>query len=114
MDGGEFLSARVLSRTPRGSGRGPRKTNNYALSTIVMNFMRRKPVRRNYGKTRSEVSRVAGERIGLLLGQARDILPENKDRAKRYVELAKKISMRTKVRIPRESKRYLCKSCGLP
>src|SRR5438270_4630174 len=33
--------------------------------------------------------------------------------SRRYVDLARKISSRTKVRIPRESKMYLCKGCGL-
>src|SRR5438132_14014829 len=33
--------------------------------------------------------------------------------SRRYVDLARKISSRTKVRIPRESKMCLCKGCGL-
>ena len=33
--------------------------------------------------------------------------------SRRYVSLARKISERTKVRIPSEMKRYLCKNCGI-
>jgi ribonuclease P protein subunit RPR2 len=50
----------------------------------------------------------------LLLRQAEEILPHDAELSKRYVGLAKKISKRTKVRIPGEKKHYLCKSCGQP
>lgn len=33
--------------------------------------------------------------------------------SRRYVGLARKISERTKVRIPGEIKKYLCKGCGI-
>ena len=48
--------------------------------------------------------RVALERIEQLLNMARD-----SPFGKRYVELAKRISTRTRVRIPRERKMWLCK-----
>jgi ribonuclease P protein subunit RPR2 len=79
-----------------------------------MSFMGNRPTRRNYGKMRSAVATVARERIDLLLRQAEEILPQNTELSKRYVELARKISKRTKVRIPRETKHYLCKNCGQP
>ncbi len=49
----------------------------------------------------------------ILLEQARDMARKDENLSKRYVELARKISMRTKIRIPREEKRYLCKGCGI-
>jgi ribonuclease P protein subunit RPR2 len=70
--------------------------------------------RRNYGKMRSAVTAVARERIDLLLGQAAEILPRDPKLATRYVGLAKRISTRTKVRIPRDKKHFLCKKCGQP
>ena len=76
--------------------------------------MGNRPTRRNYGKMRSAVTAVARERIDLLLGQAVEILPRDTELAKRYVELARRISTRTKVRIPRDKKHYLCKNCGQP
>ena len=72
------------------------------------------PKRRNYGKMRSAVATVARERIDLLLHQAEEVLPKSCELSKRYVGLARKISKRTKIRIPKEKKRYLCKKCGLP
>jgi len=69
---------------------------------------------RKYSRVRSEIATVARERIEILLGQARDFLDRDPKLARRYVELARKISMRTKVRIPTQDKRFLCKGCGLP
>jgi len=76
--------------------------------------MGNKLARRNYGKMRSAVATVAHERLDLLLNQAEEVLPKSRELSKRYVGLARKISKRTKVRIPRERKHYLCKKCGLP
>lgn len=72
------------------------------------------PKKRNYGKMRSAVATVARERIDILLRQAEETSPKNPTLSKRYVGLAQKISTRTKVRIPREKKHYLCKNCGQP
>lgn len=63
---------------------------------------------------RSAIASVASERIGILLRQAEEVFSQNTELSKRYAGLAKKISKRTKVRIPREKKRYLCKNCGQP
>jgi len=61
---------------------------------------------------RSATATIARERIEILLDQAEKTLPGDSDLSKRYVGLARKISMRTRVRIPAEKKRYLCKNCG--
>jgi len=72
-----------------------------------------KNARRNYGKTRAAVASVATERFEILLDQAKKMALTNEKLSRRYVSLARKIASRTKVRIPRESKMYLCKGCGL-
>jgi ribonuclease P protein subunit RPR2 len=72
-----------------------------------------KNARRNYGKTRAAVASVATERFQILLDQAKKMALTDEKLSRRYVNLARKISSRTKVRIPRESKMYLCKGCGL-
>jgi len=69
---------------------------------------------RNYGRVRSTVATIAADRIEILLKESRENLDKNPKLSHRYVELARKISTRTKVRIPKEEKRYLCKGCGLP
>jgi ribonuclease P protein subunit RPR2 len=82
-------------------------------SDQVMSFMGSKNTRRNYGKTRAAVASVATERFQILIDQAKTMALKDEKLSRRYVNLARKISSRTKVRIPRESKMYLCKGCGL-
>ena len=82
-------------------------------SDQVMSFMGGKSARRNYSKTRAAVASVATERFQILLDQAKSMALTDEKLSRRYVSLARKISSRTKVRIPRESKMYLCKGCGL-
>ncbi|MBO0887692.1 ribonuclease P [Candidatus Bathyarchaeota archaeon] len=72
-----------------------------------------RPDRRHYGKSRAAVASVARERIEILIENARKNVEGDESLSRRYVELARKISERTKVRIPSELKRYLCKSCGI-
>ena len=78
-----------------------------------MSFVRHRDKRRSYGKTRAAIATVASERIEILVDQARQMVEKDERLSKRYVGLARKISERTKVRIPTETKRYLCKNCGI-
>jgi len=56
---------------------------------------------------------VARERIEILVDQAKEMARKNENLSRRYVDLAWRISKRTKTRIPSEVKRYLCKGCGI-
>jgi ribonuclease P protein subunit RPR2 len=78
-----------------------------------MSFVGRSDKRRSYGKTRAAVATVAAERIEILIDQARKMARKDEVLSRRYVSLARKISERTKVRIPGGLKRYLCKGCGI-
>ncbi|HEX4921243.1 MAG TPA: ribonuclease P [Candidatus Bathyarchaeia archaeon] len=78
-----------------------------------MSLVRRSDKRRSYGKTRAAIATVASERIEILVDQARQMVEKDERLSRRYVGLARKISERTKVRIPTETKRYLCKGCGI-
>ena len=69
--------------------------------------------RRDFGNTRAVVSQVARERIEILIQQALETVENNELLSRRYVSLVRRISERTKVRVPREAKRYLCKNCGI-
>ncbi len=76
---------------------------------------RGKPPRRGYGAKRSLVNTIANERIQILLGHARTKARAGEfDLARRYVQLARNISTRTKVRIPKGDKWFLCKNCHMP
>jgi ribonuclease P protein subunit RPR2 len=54
---------------------------------------------------------IARERIGILFQKADDIFSTNKSLANRYVTLARKISMKVQLQMPREFKRKYCKHC---
>jgi len=93
-----------------------RVNDSHAIDSFplqVMSFMGRPTSRRNYGKTREAVASVARERIEILIGQAKEMAWKNENLSRRYVDLARRISKRTKTRIPSEVKRYLCKGCGI-
>ena len=76
-------------------------------------------IKRPYKKKPLEQRRIALERIKRLFELGDWIIQEYKNEdidfgkklANRYVELARKISMKYKVRIPRELKRRFCKKC---
>jgi ribonuclease P protein subunit RPR2 len=57
--------------------------------------------------------RIARERIAHLLHLAERELDDHRDRSRRYVSLARRISMRCKVRMPGEWRRRICKRCNL-
>ncbi|MFH0848942.1 MAG: ribonuclease P protein component 4 [archaeon] len=57
------------------------------------------------------VSAIAEERIRILYKMAREVFGSDPALARRYVELAKQIGMRTRVRIPGELKYLTCKKC---
>lgn len=54
---------------------------------------------------------IAAERINILLREADRVSNKNDMLAKRYVTLARKISMKTKTKIPKKLKRKYCKHC---
>ncbi len=54
---------------------------------------------------------IAKERIETLFSEAGKIFKKNSNLSKRYVELARNIGMRYRVRIPKEFKRLYCKNC---
>lgn len=54
------------------------------------------------------LKRIVAERINQLF----QLAEEDADRSRRYVELARKISRKNKVAVPRKWKRRFCKGCG--
>jgi ribonuclease P protein subunit RPR2 len=55
--------------------------------------------------------KIARERIGTLFNQARQMFSENPERSNRYVEIARKIAMRQRIRIDHEFRRQYCHHC---
>ncbi|HXW99273.1 MAG TPA: ribonuclease P [Methanomicrobiales archaeon] len=59
-----------------------------------------------------ETRRLARERIGILFDRAREFFPENPEVSDRCVDLARRIAMRQRVRIPRPLRRRFCRRCS--
>ena len=59
-----------------------------------------------------ESRRLARERIEVLFYRAREFFPENPALSDRCVDLARRIAMRQRVRIPRELRRRFCRRCS--
>lgn len=55
---------------------------------------------------------IASERIGILFRLAAKRFGKYPEYSNRYVQLARKISMRNNVTIPQALKRRMCKRCG--
>lgn len=55
--------------------------------------------------------RIAMQRIQTLFQLAREIHHQDPALAQRYVDLARKIAMAAKVRLPREYRRQVCRHC---
>jgi nicotinamidase-related amidase len=61
---------------------------------------------------RKEIRKIAIERIEKLFKLAQSIAKENPTRARRYVELARRIGMKAEISIPRKHKRKFCRGCN--
>ncbi|MBW3004311.1 ribonuclease P [Candidatus Woesearchaeota archaeon] len=64
-----------------------------------------------HSKKQKEMKQTAKERINYLFEQAGKAFNKNPSLSNRYVTLARKLSMKYKVQIPRELKRRFCKHC---
>jgi len=64
-----------------------------------------------YSKNTRELAGIAEKRIRYLFQEASKEFNNDSSLSDRYVELARKISMKYQVKIPREFKRMFCKHC---
>lgn len=62
-------------------------------------------------KEKRVVKQIAKERIEILMGQALKTIKNNPKLAQRYVELARRIGMRYRVRIQKKWKMFICRRC---
>ena len=62
-------------------------------------------------REREEQRQIALDRIRILLGQAELLAGVDSEAAKRRVKMARSISLRCNVRMPREQKVRFCQSC---
>lgn len=62
-------------------------------------------------KNKRVIRQIAKERIEILMEKALETMKEDSKLAQRYVELARKIGMRYRVRIPKKWKMFICRGC---
>jgi ribonuclease P protein subunit RPR2 len=70
-----------------------------------------KIMKRKYQKKPEKLRKIAKERIEILFKEAKEAFKDDPKLANRYVSLARKISMKYKVRIRPELKRRFCRHC---
>lgn len=61
--------------------------------------------------SRDRTREIALERIKKLFSLAIEMIHERPDLAQRYVEIARRIAMRVKIRLPRETRLLVCRHC---
>ncbi len=61
--------------------------------------------------SKQEQKKIALERINKLFQEAESAFPKTPSLANRYVQLARNLAMKAKVKIPTEFKRKFCKHC---
>ncbi|MCX6709956.1 MAG: ribonuclease P [Candidatus Woesearchaeota archaeon] len=81
--------------------------NSLGADSDKSKVLKKKPYRRKP----EESTGLAYERIIGLFKLAEEAFPKNKKLADRYVEIARKISSKYKVRIPSNLKKRFCKHC---
>jgi ribonuclease P protein subunit RPR2 len=57
------------------------------------------------------LKRIALQRMQVLFQLAKENIDDRPDLAQRYVEIAKRIAMRTRLHLPREYRLHVCKHC---
>lgn len=56
-------------------------------------------------------NRIATQRIKALFFSARENIKNNPDLAQRYVDIARKVAMAARVRLPKKFRRQVCRKC---
>ncbi|MFX0096443.1 MAG: ribonuclease P [Candidatus Hodarchaeota archaeon] len=64
------------------------------------------------GRPHKHVRKIAKERVGMLLRTAERVYSENVKRAQRYVEIARRIGIKCKVKVPLGWRRRICRNCN--
>ncbi len=68
-------------------------------------------MKRTYTKKSKEHQKIAKERIKTLFAQAKERFKENSKLSDRYVQLARKIAMKYRIKLTSPQKRRFCSHC---
>ena len=75
---------------------------------ISKNLMHTK---QNEDYTMNSIKQIALKRVHTLFQLAKEIIHKDPKLAQRYVKIARMIAMRTKIRLPKEYRIFVCKKC---
>ena len=92
-----------------GRTRSNQQSEQKRKSKQVQKRRRRRPSRHH--KQNEILKKVALERIDYLMGTAVKIYSKNSELAKKYVDLARRYSMSSKVQFPSHYKKLICHKC---
>jgi ribonuclease P protein subunit RPR2 len=67
--------------------------------------------KKNEYSAMNSTKRIALKRVHTLFGLAKETIHEDPELAQRYVQIARKIAMRTKLRLPKEYRSLICRHC---
>jgi ribonuclease P protein subunit RPR2 len=67
-------------------------------------------MRKEYS-TMTSAKQIALKRVETLFQLAKDIIHKDPELAQRYVQLARRIAMRTRLKLPKVYKRLVCRKC---
>ena len=59
----------------------------------------------------TSIKQIALLRIHTLFSLAKEVIHEDPELAQRYIQIARKIAMRTRLRIPKEYRGLICRKC---
>jgi len=65
----------------------------------------------NGGHLHNDVGSIARQRVQTLFGLARETLGQDPLLAQRYVDIARRIAMAAKIRLPRQYRSQICRHC---
>ena len=59
----------------------------------------------------NSTKQIALQRIHRLFSLAKEVIHEDPELAQRYVKIARRIAMRTQLKLPKEYRRLICRKC---
>ncbi len=59
----------------------------------------------------NSTKRIALQRVHTLFGLAKEVIREDPELAQRYIQIARRIAMRTQLKLPKEYRRLICRKC---
>lgn len=65
----------------------------------------------NVKRNKTKEKKIVRERIKILFSEASKIFSKNKERANRYVHIARKLAMKVNLSMPKVFRRQYCKHC---